>query len=95
MRLFYHRGDSRIPRIVTTICMVGLDCEMVPITDHDMSTIGELRVLSPLGLTPIFQAEGVALCTVGSILKHVAKVRREKGYAGLLLREETQVLFLD
>jgi hypothetical protein len=28
---------------------------------------------------------------VGPILKHLARVKREKGLAGLLLREESQV----
>ena len=92
MRLFYLRSDPKVPRIVATLAMAEIECELVPVTDHDLSTMSEMRTLSPLGLTPILQAEGVALFTVGPILKHLARVKREKGLAGLLLREESQVL---
>lgn len=92
MRLFYLRSDPKVPRIVATLAMTEIECELIPVTEHDLSTLSELRTLSPLGLTPILQAEGVSLYTVGPILKHLARVKREKGLAGLLLREESQVV---
>lgn len=91
MKLYYNKSDNRVGRIIALLEVMGIDCALVPITEQDLTTMAELRALSPLGLTPILQADEVILYTLGSILKFLAKHKREKGYAGLLLKEEVQV----
>lgn len=91
MRLYYLKSDSKVAATISMLGISELDCDLIPISDHDLATVSELRQLSPLGLTPILQTDGMALFTMTSILKYIAKLRKEKGYSGLLLKEETQI----
>lgn len=69
-----------------------VDCEFITITEHDLDTLSELQRLSPLGLTPIFKhTDSTVLYRVPSILKFLARLHKEKGFAGLLSREEALV----
>lgn len=91
MRLYYQQGDHRVGRIVSVLITTEQECELVPLSSGDVSTLPEIRQISPLGMLPVFVTESVSLYTVNSILKHIAKLRKEKGQAGLLLKEESQI----
>ena len=91
-RLYYLKGDFRVPRIVSMLALAEIDCEFISITDHDLDTLSELQRLSPLGLTPIFKHnESTVLFKVPSILRYLARLHKEKGLAGLLPKEEALV----
>jgi glutathione S-transferase len=67
------------------------ECDLVTLSRSDVATMPEIRSISPLGMLPVLVTESASLFTINSILKHIAKLRKEKGFAGLLFKEESQI----
>lgn len=91
MKLFYLQGDHRVGRIVSMLMMTEHECDLVALSRSDIATMPEIRSVSPLGMLPVLVTESTSLFTVNSILKHIAKLRKERGFAGLLFKEESQI----
>lgn len=91
MRLYFVRGDTKVARVISTLILTDLQCELMPIDEEEIQNIPEFRIISPFGKLPVLVTESTTLFKTNSILKHVARYRKEKGLLGLLLKEESQV----
>lgn len=91
MKLFCCKEDTVSLRIIALLKLLEMDCKVIFIGQQEVLLSPELRNLSPLGLLPILETESVALYKTNPILRHLARLRKERGLTGLLLKEEAFV----
>ena len=91
MKLYCVPFDSKTSRVVAMLRLLEIDCQIICLHPDDFTQLNELRVKSPLGSLPILESESLTLFMINPILKYLAKAKKERGFAGLLLKEEVQV----
>lgn len=88
MKLHCFEGDHNAAKIIALANAVGSELELNYITDPESS---EFLSLSPLGKSPVFESDLDPITNTNTILRYIARSYKDKGFAGLMPKEEAQI----
>lgn len=91
MKLHCFKGDHRAAKVLTIMNAVEMPCQIEFLNPDTYSTDENFKALSPLGKTPVLESDFGPLYETNTILRYIARKKKDKGYAGILPREESQI----
>lgn len=88
MKLHCYKGEHNAAKILALVSAVSGEIELNFIEN---SQSPEFLSISPFGDTPVFESDLDPITNTNTTLRYIARSFKEKGFAGLVPKEEAQI----
>lgn len=88
MKLHCFKGEHNAAKILALVSAVGGEISLNYILDKEDR---DFLNLSPFGRTPVFESDLDPIFNTNTVLRYIARSYKDKGFAGLLPKEEAQI----
>lgn len=91
MKLHILKGDHNGAKVLAFLKVLNLNCEVRYLNPHSYSKDPNFLNISPEGKSPVLQTTMDSFCETNTILRYLSRKHKEKGYGGIIPREEAKI----
>lgn len=91
MKLHILKGDHNAAKILAFLKKLSINCEIRYLNPRTYSKDPNFLNISPEGKSPVLQTNFDSFCETNTILRYISKKNKEKGYSGVIPREEVKI----
>lgn len=85
------KGDHNAAKILAFLKILNLNCEVRYLNPNTYSKDPNFLNISPEGKSPVLQTTMDSFCETNTILRYLSRKHKEKGYGGVIPREEAKI----
>jgi len=91
MKLHCVKGDYKAAKVIAILNATEQQCQINYLDSLTYLEDQDFLLISPLGKTPVLQTGAEILREANSIMRFVARRHKDRGYAGVMPKEEAQI----